>query len=1152
MKNLRKAIVVSVMSVTVLSMSMLAVPFTVGAAASAGDLIKMDGLSSVYFLGGDGKRYVFPNEATYFSWYDDFSGVVTIPQSELESYPLGANVTMRPGTKLVKITTDPKVYAVTPGGVLKHVPDEATAQALWGENWAQRVVDVPDAFFTNYTIGSGTVSATAYPAGSVVKFGGADIYYIAEDGTARKFADEAALMANRYSMSDVVDSTLTAPTTGTEITGAEGDLTDTSEGAGGTAGAGTGVTVSLSGTTAPSNTVIIGQASANLASFVFTASNDGDVQVNSVKVKRTGLSADSDLTSVYLYSGTDRLTDNASVSSGYITWNNASGIFTIPAGTSKTITVRADISGSASSGSTVGVQFEAASGVTTDGAAVSGSFPISGNLMSLASVSSFATVAMNGTTYPSANVDVDAGEENYTVWKNSASVGNRAVYLHSIRLRQIGSVLSGDLNGFEFYVDGVKKGEASLVNNYVYFEFDTPIKLETGTRMLELRADFVSGSTRTTSFSLQYATDIVVTDSDYGANVKASAVPATTATMTISSGSLTVTKATDSPSGNVTADASNVTLAKFEFKAYGEPIKVEYVRIHADVNHTNVGELRNGALYANGVQVGSTADIYDNTSGTTWTDYSLGSSMVVNPGTPVVLEVRADIYDSDGTNNITSTSTIQISLDQYTNGAQRQNSLTYFDYPSTSVPANSLSVSVGTMTLAKKGTYGDQTTVLPQTAYKLGEFTLTGNSTETVNLNTVTVNILQDTGATFGVADIADAYLVIDDYTSSIKNTVSASSSWSVNISLGVNETVNVAMYGNIESVNITTGHSGHVLMKVSGITSQSSETVNSTASGQVIAAGTGSITAAKDASSPVATIVKGGTTVDVASYEFTTTYDSYEITEMVVTFTGTANTVVGNVILMDGTTQLASKPLSNLTATFSGLAIPVPADDSKVIDVKVVLGSVGTGAGTTGSNIKATLASFKADNSLGSEYSNPTANIAGNNIYVHKAIPTISMEDLPTTLISTGIQTIAKFTITGDGTIGWKKMVLDFSYSNVGTTSNPVMYNADTNQEVSGTWTDTMSTLTFVADTEEEVSGSKTYLVKWNITDAASSGDTFSVNITRPATKATNDYDTIAGASGSFIWTDQGINGHATSTLDWTNDAYVKNLPTDSWTMTR
>ena len=85
------------MLMTVLSMSFVVAPQKVKAAASAGDLIKISGLSSVYYLGANGKRYVFPNEATYFSWYKDFSGVVTIPASEMEGYPLAANVLIRAG-----------------------------------------------------------------------------------------------------------------------------------------------------------------------------------------------------------------------------------------------------------------------------------------------------------------------------------------------------------------------------------------------------------------------------------------------------------------------------------------------------------------------------------------------------------------------------------------------------------------------------------------------------------------------------------------------------------------------------------------------------------------------------------------------------------------------------------------------------------------------------------------------------------------------------------------------------------------------------------------------------------------------------------------------------------------------------------------------
>ncbi|MFH1232510.1 MAG: hypothetical protein V1651_01440, partial [Patescibacteria group bacterium] len=251
MKRLRKMLAVTVMSITVISMSMLTVPFQVGAAAKAGDLIKMNGLSSVYSLGTDGKRYVFPNQSTYFSWYSDWSKVVTVSQSELESYPLGANVTVRPGTKLVKITTNPAVYAVEPGGVLRSIVSEANAIALYGKDWAKKVIDVPDGYFTNYKVGT-ALTAGVYPAGSLVKSAtSADVYYF--DGTNnRKFADEAAFVSNRFDFSNVVISAAAIVAGGIAIAANDTTLSDTTSGAGGTAGSGTGLTVALASDTAVS------------------------------------------------------------------------------------------------------------------------------------------------------------------------------------------------------------------------------------------------------------------------------------------------------------------------------------------------------------------------------------------------------------------------------------------------------------------------------------------------------------------------------------------------------------------------------------------------------------------------------------------------------------------------------------------------------------------------------------------------------------------------------------------------------------------------------------------------------------------------------------------------------------------------------------
>lgn len=114
---------------------------------------------AVYYCGSDGKRYVFPNERVYYSWYSDFSGVTTVDDVALGSIQIGGNVTYKPGLRMVKIQTDPKVYAVSAGGVLRWVQTEAIAQALYGSDWNTKVDDVSDALFANYTVGSPIVSA---------------------------------------------------------------------------------------------------------------------------------------------------------------------------------------------------------------------------------------------------------------------------------------------------------------------------------------------------------------------------------------------------------------------------------------------------------------------------------------------------------------------------------------------------------------------------------------------------------------------------------------------------------------------------------------------------------------------------------------------------------------------------------------------------------------------------------------------------------------------------------------------------------------------------------------------------------------------------------------------------------------------------------
>ena len=132
------------------------------AAITEGSLFK-GSTSTVYYLSSDGKRYVFPNGKTFESWYGDSgASVLQITDAEISKYPLAGNITVRPGVYLVKVQTDPKVYAVSAGGYLHWVSSESVARDLYGSDWNKKVIDIPDVFFVNYKIDSSIENSDQY------------------------------------------------------------------------------------------------------------------------------------------------------------------------------------------------------------------------------------------------------------------------------------------------------------------------------------------------------------------------------------------------------------------------------------------------------------------------------------------------------------------------------------------------------------------------------------------------------------------------------------------------------------------------------------------------------------------------------------------------------------------------------------------------------------------------------------------------------------------------------------------------------------------------------------------------------------------------------------------------------------------------------
>ncbi len=136
-----------------------------------GELIKMecgsnpgvnDPCKAVYYYGEDGKRHTFPNEATFYSWYSDFDDVIEIDEDTMSDIALGDNVTLRPGSVLVKFLTSSKVYAIEAPNVLRHYETESLAKSDYGSDWADYVIELPDSLYGNYEIGKSIDSSSDF------------------------------------------------------------------------------------------------------------------------------------------------------------------------------------------------------------------------------------------------------------------------------------------------------------------------------------------------------------------------------------------------------------------------------------------------------------------------------------------------------------------------------------------------------------------------------------------------------------------------------------------------------------------------------------------------------------------------------------------------------------------------------------------------------------------------------------------------------------------------------------------------------------------------------------------------------------------------------------------------------------------------------
>lgn len=1165
-------------------------PLTANAAVNAGDLIKAS-LPAVYYFGSDGKRYVFPNEKTYFTWYSDFSTVKTITDSELAAIPIGGNATYKPGVKMVKITTDPKVYAVDAHGVLRWITSEAIAASLYGSAWNTWIHDVPDPFFVNYTVGADINSASDY--------------------------NKEAAMNNSTSIN--VDKGL-------------GEAPVSTYGA---------LTVSLASDTPISNSVLtdtggsastpnLAQALAPFTTFVFTASSAGPVTVNTLKLRRTGISADTDFSDVYIYDGSTRVGESGSFDSGYVTVNNASGLFTVPAGGSKKITVKADLANTDTSiaGKTFRFSLESASHVTSNAGSVGGSFPVVGNYMTGASVTDLASFTV--ATYTSFPATIDPGVENRELWRFNVVGGNWDVNVEYLKLTVVGTIAAGDLANLKLVVNGVQLGSTVQLNSEKEAIFDltaAPYVITSGaTRTIQVMGDVVSGTNRAFKFSFQKAADLVAKDSNYGVYLKPAKDSSTTGFSliqpetgdgtNINTGTLTITRADDSPTGYITKGLTNAVLAKYQIKANGEDVKITEFGVSTTQSVDGTSDLNNGKIYINGVQVGNTTDLdsaaSDDGSQATWADdggandddtrFTFGNSLVIPSGQTKTLEIRADIK-SGTSSDLSNNNVINVYLNKGAQGASSEGTaaaangsgqVSLASITSAASAGLPLTVSGGTVTVLENQGFADKSSSIPTgveggTNVKIGSFVITAGSGEGVDVSQIVLSDyahpaannfqnlkLLHEGAQIGTA-IGTLNSSSSTYTFAPSPAISvlAGQQYIVDIYADVltdatNDSETMIPFSLAANAITATG-------QISGLSATGPTTAVVLQNTYLATGGNLAILVAAD--TPVAgQLVMGETDVTLAKFRLQAgSAEGATVTQLSVSdvmsayYVDAATGTLRNLKLYDGSTLIGtvaaltdnnSAVSSSAYATFTALNIEVPKDGSKTITVKadvVPYSSLsvtssrhrvsilrdykenGHGAASStnntviawGSSSGAQLEGNSLDYNADSTIGNTDIDCLGKAFDVFKSKISVALHSTSPSGVSTGSteQTVAKFVVSNESPGGYTARVRNMNFS-ISSSGFSMISSTSITVYKSSVYTsdNRLATCTYCGGTAcRDANYSDTVIAEADFTDLdVSAGSSRIVYVTLNTTSAGDD----TTAETLTV-------GMSTGDLEWDEDAY-------------
>ena len=1191
LKMSRKALTLGVVLTTILWSMMatvLVAPMRASAAGcTSGTLIK-GSLPAVYYCGADMKRYVFTNDKNYFTWYSDFSGVTKISDADLASIQIGGNVTYRPGVKMVKIQTDPKVYAISHGGALRPIASEAVASALYGSNWNKQIDDISDAFFTNYSVGSAINAAGDY--------------------------DKNAEMSGSQSVN--ADKGLSTTT----VSGS--------------------LSVSLASDNPASATVPLGAMGVNMLKFNLRNNGASSATVDTVTVHRAGPGSTSDIANVYLYEGSTRLTTGRSVNSSTNDANFTGLNLMLAPGQTRTLWVAVDISTGANASDVHMMMLTHALSGTVEAAGQ----PLLGNNFSLSGATvGQLTIAKTGSISNPKLGEMGAKVAEFTIGAGS----QEDVTLKRLTLYQGGNLSGANMTNLTLKQAGLTLATAPSFDSQLHATFEMPagFLLQKGqTKTFQVYAD-IGGTARaldTLRLYVEADSDLYGVGSTFGYGV-------TVLRPTYDGGSCgdntgdcsgshveagQVTIGFSGPaSANVATNGKDVELFHFTITAKSN-VEVRHLTLNildSAAAATGAQGLLNTSSVANytdikvtNVQTGVTwwgpQDVTgtDNTAADHTQNLTYNDVWTLQAGQTYEFKVTMDVAQ-----NANAGDSITATLNAFgTNDLRNLDNNTFLTPSSDVVPTgaisgNPMTIQAAALAASLSATPVSQSFVKgTQGVDFVGLNLKAGDATNVTVTEVDTTGFIDENGGGGFIAGVDNSVNVSDDIlvcrlmdgATQLGQSKSPASATGVMNFTNVNVAITAGMTKSLK-VNCDISNSAFrnsdvekISFHVTGVTAQDPDGSSVTVTGTPVNGSdttavtindTGTMSyalAPDDTESEAGLVIAGQSGVVLGKIRLTAANEELKQTKMRISLVTTANyTNLVAMSLYDGSTLVAGPvPVdSSGNADFSGMSFVVPKDGSKTLTVKADLNTISGGA-LTGKNLKITtdLTSptagtfeYRGTSSSTVKTTISTADVTGKDKILRKTKPTVSLASLPTSTLSNGTQVMSRFTVTADSAqqLSLKTIVFELNLNNVGsalsvattTDSNVREVGQGSNITGSATTSGTCSTstsgtcdvlVTFANEQSIAAGTSKTYELRLTVAGADSSGESIGSKLLGDTAIATNfltgSGSAINGTAYNFIWSDNSSIPHSetdvTGSADWTNGTYVKVLPSDTQTMTR